>query len=82
VSFIHLKKPYKLPTVNEKQEAAKQGAELKRLQAERQKMKAKKQAKRSIPGSDEEDEEDMNERPNNTVCVNLFFSKLRFADKT
>jgi hypothetical protein len=57
-------KPNRLPTVNEKQEAARQRAELKRRQAERQKLKAIKQA---IPGSDNEDDEEMNERPNNTV---------------
>ena len=55
----------KLPTVNEKQEAARQKAELKRHRAERQKLKAMKQV---IPGSDDEDEE-LNERPNTMVCA-------------
>jgi hypothetical protein len=57
-------KSNKLTTVNEKQEAARQRAELKWLRAECQKLKAMKQA---VPGSDEEDEDELNERPNTTV---------------
>ena len=53
-------------SVNEKQEAARQRAEHSRQRTERQKMKAMKQV---IPGSDDENNDILLERPNNTVCV-------------
>jgi septal ring factor EnvC (AmiA/AmiB activator) len=70
LSFSSVIKPDNLFTVNEKQEAAikqeaaKQKAELKRQRTERQKLK------KTIRSSDD-DEDELNERPNTTVCPTL-----------
>jgi hypothetical protein len=62
--FYLVIRAYRFSSVNEQQEAARQRAEQTRQRAERQKQKA---TKRLIPDSDNEDNEDLVERPDNTV---------------